>query len=109
MIIFYSSIFRFFKSLYAYGSSIKMLFSYEDHVNGQLNTITSRCFFFLKETVFTVNCFIRLSEKFLLFYEGIIDVQRLLFYIILSNYVRFILFFWDKHRDISRLYDDALL
>ena len=58
-----------------------MLFSYEDHVNGQLNTITSRCFFFLKETVFTVNCFIRLSEKFLLFYEGIIDVQRLLFYL----------------------------
>ena len=42
-----------------------------------------------------------LSEKFLSFYE-IIDAQCFLFYIILSNYVRFILFCWDKHRDISQ-------
>ena len=43
-----------------------------------------------------------LSEKFLSFYEEIIDAQRLLFYIILSNYVRSILFCRDKHRDISQ-------
>ena len=56
---------------------------------------------------------IRLSEKFLSFYEEIIDAQRFLFYIILSNYVRSILFYWHKHRDISdlvsRLYKGALL
>ena len=40
----------------------------------------------------------RLSEKFLSFYEEIIDAQRLLFYIILSNYVRSILFCRDKRR-----------
>ena len=34
---------------------------------------------------------IRLFEKFLSFYEEIIDAQRILFYIILSNYVRSIL------------------
>ena len=45
---------------------------------------------------------IRLSEKFLSFYEEIIDAQHFLFYIILSNYVRSILFCWDKHRDISQ-------
>ena len=45
--------------------------------------------------------YISLSEKFLSFYEQIIDAQRCLFYIILSKYVRFILFCWDKHRDIS--------
>ena len=45
---------------------------------------------------------IRLSEKFLSFYEEIIDAQRFLFYIIFSNYVRSILFCWDKHRDISQ-------
>ena len=45
---------------------------------------------------------IRLSEKFLSFYEEIINAQRFLFYIILSNYVRFILSCWDKHRDISQ-------
>ena len=43
---------------------------------------------------------IRLSDKFLSFYEEIIDAQRFLFYIILSNYVRFILFCWDKLHDI---------
>ena len=42
------------------------------------------------------------SEKFLSFYEEIIDAQRFLFYIILSNYLRSIFFCWDKHRDISR-------
>ena len=41
---------------------------------------------------------IRLSEKFLSFYEEIIDAQRFLFYISLSN----ILFCWDKYRDISQ-------
>ena len=45
---------------------------------------------------------IRLSEKFLSFYEEIIDAQGFLFYIILLNYLRSILFCWDKHRDISR-------
>ena len=45
---------------------------------------------------------IRLSEKFLSFYEELIDAQRFLFYIILSNYVRPILLCWDKHRDISQ-------
>ena len=45
---------------------------------------------------------IRLSEKFLSFYEEIIDAQCFFFYITLSNYVRSILFCWDKHRDISR-------
>lgn len=35
---------------------------------------------------------IRLSEKFLSFYEEIIEAQRSLFYIHLSNYVRSILF-----------------
>ena len=35
---------------------------------------------------------IRLFEKFLSFYEEIIDAQCFLFYIILSNYVRSILF-----------------
>ena len=45
---------------------------------------------------------IRLSEKFLSFYEEIIDAQRFSFYVILSNYVRSILFCWDKHRDISQ-------
>ena len=33
-----------------------------------------------------MDLFIRLSEKFLSFYEEIIDAQRLLFYSILSNY-----------------------
>ena len=45
---------------------------------------------------------IRLSEKFLSFYEEIIDAQCILFYIILPNYVQSILFCWDKHRDISQ-------
>ena len=45
---------------------------------------------------------IRLSEKFLSFYEEIIDAQRSLFYIILSKYVRSILFCRDKQRDISQ-------
>ena len=45
---------------------------------------------------------IRLLETFLSFYQDIIDAQRILFYIILSNYVRSILFRWDKHRDISQ-------
>ena len=31
-----------------------------------------------------------------------INAQRFLFYIILSNYVRSMLFCWDKHRDISQ-------
>ena len=44
---------------------------------------------------------IRLSEKFLSFYQEIIGA-RFLFYIILSNYLRFILFCWDKRRDISQ-------
>ena len=35
---------------------------------------------------------IRLPEKFLSFYGEIIDTQRFLFYIILSNFVRAILF-----------------
>ena len=48
--------------------------------------------------------YIRLSEKFLSFYEEIIDAQRSLFYIILSNYVRSILFCWDKHRDILQIW-----
>ena len=47
---------------------------------------------------------IRLSEKFLSFYEEIIDVQCILFYIILSNYVGSILFCWDKRRDISQIW-----
>ena len=45
---------------------------------------------------------IRLSEKFLSFHEEIIDAQRFVFYAILSNYVRCILFCWDKHRDVSQ-------
>ena len=45
---------------------------------------------------------IRSSEKFLSFYEEIIDAQRFSFYIILTNYVRIILLCWDKHRDISQ-------
>ena len=44
---------------------------------------------------------IRLSEKFLPFHEEIIDAQRFFFYIILSNYVRSILFCSNKHRHIS--------
>ena len=44
----------------------------------------------------------RSSEKFLSFYEKIIDAQGFLFYIISSNYVRSILLCWDKHRDISQ-------
>ena len=44
---------------------------------------------------------IRLSEKFLSFYEEI-DAQRFSFYIISSNYVRSIFFCWDKHCDISQ-------
>ena len=58
---------------------------------------------------------IRLSEKFLSFYGEMIDVQRFLIYIILSNYVRSILLCWDKRRDtdftdlVSRLYEAALL
>ena len=47
---------------------------------------------------------IRLSEKFLPFHEEIIDAQRFFFYIILSNYVRSILFCSDKHRHISHTY-----
>ena len=43
-----------------------------------------------------------LSEKFLSFYEEIIDAQRFLVYIILSNYVRSILFRWVKLCDISQ-------
>ena len=46
--------------------------------------------------------YIRLSEKFLSFYEEVIDAQHFLFYIIFSNYVRSILYCWDKHRDISQ-------
>ena len=52
---------------------------------------------------------IRLSEKFLSFYEKIIDAQRFLFYIILSNYVRYIFFCWDKHRDISQTWNASRL
>ena len=51
----------------------------------------------LETTDFSMEYF-RLSEKFLSFYEE----KFLLFYIILSNYARSILFCWDKHRDISR-------
>ena len=50
----------------------------------------------------TLSCTVRLSEKFLSFYEEIIDAQRFFFCIIFSNYVRSILFCWDKHRDISQ-------
>ena len=46
---------------------------------------------FKKDVVCLQMILIRLSEKFLSFYEEIIDAL-LLFYIILSNYVRFILF-----------------
>ena len=45
---------------------------------------------------------IRLSGKFFSFYMEIIDAQHFLFYIILSNYARAILFSRDKHRDISQ-------
>ena len=45
---------------------------------------------------------IRLSEKFLSSYEEITHAQRFLFYIILLNYIRFILFCRYKHRDISQ-------
>ena len=45
---------------------------------------------------------IRLSEKFLSFYEEIINARRFFFYIILSNYVRSVLFCRDRHRDISQ-------
>ena len=78
---------------------------------------------------------IRLFEKFLSFYDEIIDTQRFFFYIIffiiilyyyyyffilfiiicficilfyfilfMSNYVRSILFCWDKHRDILQIW-----
>ena len=40
--------------------------------------------------------------EFISFYAEIMDAQRFMFYIILSNYVRSILFCWDKHRDISQ-------
>ena len=46
---------------------------------------------FKKDVVCLQMILIRLSEKFLSFYGEIIDAL-LLFYIILSNYVRFILF-----------------
>ena len=54
--------------------------------------------------------YIRLSEKFLSFHEEIIDAQGSLFYIILSNYVRSILFYRDKHFTdlVSRLYEGVL-
>ena len=45
---------------------------------------------------------IGLSGKFLSFYEEIIEARRFSFHIILSSYVRSILFCWDKHRDISQ-------
>ena len=51
---------------------------------------------------FAWSLYIRLSEKFLSFYGKIIDARCLLFYIILSNYIRSILFCWDKHHDISQ-------
>ena len=41
---------------------------------------------------FLKRIYIRLSEKFLSFYEEIIDAQRLLFYIILSNFLGSVLF-----------------
>ena len=51
---------------------------------------------------FYARLYISLPVKFLSFYEKIIDAQCFLFYIILSNYVRSILFCWDKLRDISQ-------
>ena len=63
------------------------------------NVLYRTCNIYMKDFYKCAN--IRLSEKFLSFYEEIMDTQRFLFYIILSNYVRSILFCWDKHRDIS--------
>ena len=57
---------------------------------------------FLSKGIFQLEYSIRLSEKFLSFYEEITNAQGFLFYIILSNYVRSILFCRDKHRDISQ-------
>ena len=51
----------------------------------------------------------RLSEKLLSFYEEIIDAQRILVYIILSNYLRSILCCWDKHRDISQTFHVCMM
>ena len=45
---------------------------------------------------------IRLSEKFPSFYEEITDARDFLFYIVLSSYVRSILFCWDEYRDVSQ-------
>ena len=41
-------------------------------------------------------CSIWLSQKLLSFYKEIIDAQHFLFYIILLNYVRYILFYYYK-------------
>ena len=74
--------------------------SARNHRSNQLyhDTVETYCkyriflLYFQDVVLFFVISFIRLSEKFLSFYEEIIDTQRYLFYIILSNYLRSILF-----------------
>ena len=46
---------------------------------------------------------IRSSEKFLSFYKDIIDARYFPFYIILSNYVRSISFYQNKHHDVRQI------
>ena len=46
---------------------------------------------------------IRSSEKFLSFYEEIMDAQYFSFYIILSNYVWSILFYQDEDRNVWQI------
>ena len=46
---------------------------------------------------------IRSSEKFLSFYKEIMDAQHFPFYIILSNYVRSILFYQDKDHNVRQI------
>ena len=46
---------------------------------------------------------IRSSEKFLSFYKGIIDAQHCSFYIILTKYVWFILFYQDKDHNVRQI------
>ena len=45
----------------------------------------------------------RSSEKFLSFYKEIMDAQHFPFYIILSNYVRCILFYQNKDHKVRQI------
>ena len=73
-----------------------------NHENSRCRIVRSMLWssnFYHFDIAFILRC-IRSSQKFLSFYKKIIDAHNRLFHIILLIYVWYILYYWDKNRNV---------